>query len=44
MEKGFFLTDLKQAVVIPIFRKGEVEGTNNYSPISILLTLTELAE
>ncbi|XP_062601194.1 uncharacterized protein LOC134262888, partial [Saccostrea cucullata] len=41
---GIFPTNLKQAKVTPIFKKGDKADPNNYRPISILPTISKLIE
>jgi hypothetical protein len=41
---GEFPTDLKKAVVIPVFKKGDPKKLENYRPISLLSTFSKLFE
>ena len=44
LNEGKFPSDLKQAHVCPIFKKGDTEDPNNYRPISITATLSKVFE
>jgi len=44
MNEGIFPKVLKQATVIPIFKKGEKENLNNYRPISLLPVMSKIFE
>jgi hypothetical protein len=44
MEEGIFPKVLKQATVIPIFKKGEKDNMNNYRPISLLPVMSKVFE
>ena len=44
LEEGIFPNHLKQAYVIPIFKKGDCEEPNNYRPISITPALSKTFE
>ena len=44
IEKSIFPDLLKQAVVIPIFKKGDSKDLNNYRPISLLPILSKVYE
>ena len=41
---GIFLSSLKLARVMPIFKRGDQQDCNNYRPISGLLTISKLIE
>lgn len=41
---GVFPNDFKNAIVIPLFKKGERQNTQNYRPISLLPTLSKVFE
>jgi len=41
---GIFPNDLKSAVVIPLFKKGERDKKQNYRPISLLPTIAKVSE
>lgn len=43
-ETGIFPEKLKEAVVIPIFKKGSKTECNNYRPISLLSSLSKIFE
>lgn len=43
-ERGVFPSYLKQAIVIPIFKKGDHNDICNYRPISLLTTFSKLFE
>ncbi len=44
LKQGTFLTDWKNAIVVPIFKSGAVNDKNNYRPISILPVLSKVLE
>ena len=44
LNDGKFPSDLKQAHVCPIFKKGDTEDPNNYRPISIIAALSKVYE
>ena len=44
IQEGKFPNQLKQAFVVPIFKKGDPENANNYRPISITSALGKLFE
>ena len=44
LNEGKFPSDLKQAHVCPIFKKGDTEDPNNYRPISITAALSKVFE
>ena len=44
LEEGLFPNHLKQAYVIPIFKKGDCEESCNYRPISITPALSKIFE
>ena len=44
LNEGKFPSDLKQAHVCPIFKKGDTEDPNNYRPISITSALSKIFE
>ena len=44
IEEGGFPNHLKQAYVIPIYKKGDCEDPNNYRPISITAALAKISE
>jgi len=44
MEEGIFPNVLKQATVIPVFKKGEKDNMNNYRPISLLPVMSKVFE
>ena len=44
IQDGKFPNHLKQAFVIPIFKKGDLENATNYRPISITSALAKLFE
>jgi hypothetical protein len=44
LTNGFFPTKLKQAKVLPFFKKGEKTDLNNYRPISILPQISKIFE
>ena len=44
LNEGKFPSDLKQAHVCPIFKKGDTEDPNNYRPTSITAVLSKVFE
>ena len=44
MTTGVFPSQMKMAVVIPLFKNKEKDYVNNYRPISLLLTISKLLE
>ena len=44
IQEGRFPNHLKQAYVIPIYKKGDCEDANNYRPISLTAALAKLFE
>ena len=44
LNEGKFPSDLKQAHICPIFKKGDTEDPNNYRPISITAALSKVFE
>ena len=44
LERGYFPNDFKTAKVIPIFKNGDSNQTQNYRPISLLNNLSKLFE
>ena len=43
-QSGFFPTNLKIAKVVPVFKKGDSDKTDNYRPISLLNNLSKIFE
>ena len=44
LDLGEFPNHLKQAFVVPIYKKGDIEEPNNYPPISITSALSKIFE
>ena len=44
MKEGIFPKLLKQATIIPIFKKGEKDNMNNYRPIALLPVMSKIFE
>jgi len=44
MKEGIFPKVLKQATVIPIYKKGEKDNMNNYRPIALLPVMSKIFE
>ena len=44
LDSGIFPSGLKISIILPIFKKGDVNSLNNYRPISLLQAISKIFE